>query len=313
MSTYVRESTPDDYDSRSAEDRLTFTSKRAAADLLEQDAEKKRWIARQHEIEDEHVVRLATAAASPSKVNGAPKAVEFLDTLEESEEDAVLTLRAFPQAVHAIASDIVAIARHTNPMPFVPISACGQLSSAQLKSGERAKIVLTPGKGVGSQHSEVGAAAQKVLDGFMERDFCLDPVMFWECFFAWGQLMAFTRLGPGIRTAFLFGLHSLQQLVLSVCLDRHWTFWREYVLSLLYDYSMHLISKMGGRRWSLLKFEDDLLREVEGKFNYEIDEAFRFAEDTLAPMLVQSRLSLEDIKKLRKSIATKATRVSRYI
>ncbi|KAK4691254.1 hypothetical protein P7C70_g9392, partial [Phenoliferia sp. Uapishka_3] len=313
MSTYVREATPSDYDERSVEDKLAFTKKRAADDQLEQDAEKRRWITAQHRMEDEHVIRLASAVSSPAKASGAPKAAELLGSLSDDEEDEVLTIHAFPQAVHAISPDIVAAARYTNPMPFIPISACGQLASAMLKNGERQRITLTPGKGAGAQHSEVGVAAQKLLDGFAERDYCLDPVMFWECFRAWAQLMAHTRLKPEARDSLLFKMNTLQQLVSGVCLDRHWCFWRDYALSLLNGYSDNRLSKTGGRHWNMLNFEEDLLRDVEAKYNYEINEAFRFAEDTHAPMLVQARLPIDDIKKLRKALATKATRVSRYI
>ncbi|KAK4700805.1 hypothetical protein P7C70_g5442, partial [Phenoliferia sp. Uapishka_3] len=311
MSTYVREATPD-HSGKTSDEKLEFYTKRSAADELERLAEKKRSVEREKTREDEIIFRLATAAASPVKATGAPKPAPFLESLEEQVEDALPTIFAFPQAVHAISPDIVAAARLPVPMPFIALSACGQQAAIDLENGERTKVVLTPGKGAGAQHPEVGVAAQKQLDAFAERDYCLDPISFWEAFAAWGQLMAETKLNPAIRTTFLCNLWSLQQLVCSVLMERHWVFWREYVLAKLTSYSSSLFSGTGGTRYVLQGFSEPLLRKIESKFNYEKDEAFRYDESAKSPSVGLARLGTEETKRLRKALALKGSRISRW-
>ncbi|KAK4690264.1 hypothetical protein P7C70_g9632, partial [Phenoliferia sp. Uapishka_3] len=274
---------------------------------------KKRSLDKDKARDDEVIFRVAAAAASPTKATGAPKPAPFLDSLEEEVEDALPTILAFPQAVHAISPDIVAAARLPVPMPFIGLSACSQQAAIDLENGDRTRVVLTPGKGAGSQHPEVGTAAQKQLDAFAERDYCLEPISFWEAFAAWGQLMAETKLNPAIRNTFLCNLWSLQQLICSVMMERHWVFWREYVLQKLASYSSSLFSGTGGTRYVLEEFSEPLLRKIEAKFNYETNEAFRYDEHAKSPSVGLARLGIEETKRLRKALALKGTRASRWV
>ncbi|KAK4690971.1 hypothetical protein P7C70_g9451, partial [Phenoliferia sp. Uapishka_3] len=312
MSTsYVRATTPDNWDTldfpakyelekqRSADDELNRLAvaqqheddrldreaqaledehSRQAASVLEEEQRAAKKLLDDQLALDQYNVRLQAHAASPTKARVAPKARKLLEWLDDVEDDVVCVVKPFPEATWSISPDVVNAAFMAEPMVWVPLLLCTHQAMIDWTNG-RDKLVLTAGKGVGAQLCEVNATAQKLLDLYAKRDYCLSWPDLWAALGSWVELMCAPQLAEGARELFCHNFLMLKDNVTRAYTERHGPF----------------------------------LMEIEAKFNYEVDECFRYSEHIDAPLVVLLRTPIAEVKKLRKALADEGTCDSRWL